>query len=630
MICLRSFSLASALILSTIALSSCVSAQKTQGISADFTYLISDECAGRLPGTEGNQAAQHYIAQAFAQDKLAFLPGQSQYACAYQQDVYDPSNCGQTLTVTALDGTQTCFTAGVDFYPYTGDSSAYNGVLTCDSSQTGGILFGQQSNVDFTGPQIIQNVRNSAHAEIPTDSLPFFVPDTIYNVLSDGATLSLSEASIQHNATANNVIGVLAGKDRSMAIVISAHFDHIGGYGQTIYSGALDNASGVCTMLEIARQLVQRDVPPVDIVFCAVNGEDMGLLGSKAIVTQNLLGQYKNVNILNLDTVGYNETDRWLISQESAPLAQQLGQALRNDGLDCFTGEYGRSDHISFNDAGLPAVSISSDLVSDGKTPIHTPADNAEIVELSKLQPLASSLVHYLLSGTALVPTQTESSRNRTVDMDEAEILHQELYDANRESLPDYHHNLLVEHANKYFSLSYLPPFTDISSWRNDYPDITLPESSGDYHWSQAVIDNYVFNLIPTSTNGPEWLHWTYVPSNASIPDALPALQSAASHRLLSVLYTNENGDALLVNIHKDISVSDTLSTVEIQQDGLSFVKYLSEDSTLGGVAWMPDSGEGMIETQPLAFRSEHPDETELIAVLLDVVHALDYTLPNL
>ena len=92
----------------------------------------------------------------------------------------------------------------------------------------------------------------------------------------------VSEASV------NNVMGYLEGRDTSTPpIIVSAHFDHLGtDLNGTIYSGALDNASGLSFMLEMSKYLTSLGKPDRSILFLGFNAEEFGCLGSNAFIAK--------------------------------------------------------------------------------------------------------------------------------------------------------------------------------------------------------------------------------------------------------------------------------------------------------------------------------------------------------
>ena len=120
---------------------------------------------------------------------------------------------------------------------------------------------------------------------------------------------------VKKQTEAYNVIGVLEGNDsvlKNEAIIIGAHYDHLGHGGQGslavnstgIHHGADDNASGVAAMLELARQFVKEKKNKRTIIFIAFGGEEEGLLGSKHYVNNPVFPLDKTIAMINMDMVG--------------------------------------------------------------------------------------------------------------------------------------------------------------------------------------------------------------------------------------------------------------------------------------------------------------------------------------
>src|SRR6185369_6331044 len=94
----------------------------------------------------------------------------------------------------------------------------------------------------------------------------------------------------------NNVVGLIEGSDPKLKneyVIYSAHWDHLGRdeklQGDQIYNGALDNASGTSTLLELAEGFTKLKTPPKrSVLFLSVTGEERGLLGAKYYATNPL------------------------------------------------------------------------------------------------------------------------------------------------------------------------------------------------------------------------------------------------------------------------------------------------------------------------------------------------------
>ncbi len=125
---------------------------------------------------------------------------------------------------------------------------------------------------------------------------------------------SLKINLVKRSTEAYNVIGVLQGTDlKDEAIVIGAHYDHLGHGGQgslaanstEIHHGADDNASGVAGLIELARNFSQsKQKPRRTIIFMAFGGEEEGLLGSKFYVNNPTFPLDKTVAMFNMDMIG--------------------------------------------------------------------------------------------------------------------------------------------------------------------------------------------------------------------------------------------------------------------------------------------------------------------------------------
>jgi Zn-dependent M28 family amino/carboxypeptidase len=153
------------------------------------------------------------------------------------------------------------------------------------------------------------------------------------------------------------------------AVVYAAHWDHLGIHanepGDNIYNGAIDNATGVAGVLEIAEAFTVRKVAPErSVVFLMVTLEESGLLGSKYYAAHPVVPLAKTVAVVNLDAMptvgptkdfvvvglGNNELDEIL-----RPIAAKQGRELFPEP-EPERGTFFRSDHFNFARAGAPAL----------------------------------------------------------------------------------------------------------------------------------------------------------------------------------------------------------------------------------------------------------------------------------
>jgi aminopeptidase YwaD len=221
--------------------------------------------------------------------------------------------------------------------------------------------------------------------------------------------------------SAYNIIGILDGHDKVLkneAIVIGAHYDHLGRGGQgslaanstEIHFGADDNASGTAAIIELARLFAKEKKNKRTIIFIAFSGEEDGLFGSKFYVNNPVFPLDKTVAMINLDMVGRLNNNKLTIggigtasewksliegqnldnrNATSPPkpegylgppirvqdVKQKFALALNDDG-------FGPSDHSSFYGKQIPVLFFFTGTHLD----YHKPTDTADKINYGGLQ----------------------------------------------------------------------------------------------------------------------------------------------------------------------------------------------------------------------------------------------------
>ena len=182
----------------------------------------------------------------------------------------------------------------------------------------------------------------------------------------------------------NNVIGKITGSKRpDEYIIYTAHWDHLGigkadETGDTIYNGAMDNASATAGLFEIARAFKSLPTPPErTILFLAVTAEEQGLLGSGWYAQNPVYPAAKTVANINMDVLNpFGKTkDIIVVGRGQSDLEDYLQQAAEKAGRYISfethpeAGYYYRSDHFNFAKAGIPALYTERgiDVVGKGK-----------------------------------------------------------------------------------------------------------------------------------------------------------------------------------------------------------------------------------------------------------------------
>lgn len=189
-----------------------------------------------------------------------------------------------------------------------------------------------------------------------------------------GETLSAKYAVKTEVITSHNVAARLEGSTHpDETVVYSAHWDHIGvgkpdADGDTIFNGALDNASGTASLVELARGFAKGKRPQRSVLFLAVTAEEKGLLGSEYYASHPLYPLAKTVAVINMDGMAPfgPSRDFGIYGSAKLELLDQLTDVAK--GWDIrYTpdpkpeaGLFFRSDHFPFAKRGVPAVSYSA------------------------------------------------------------------------------------------------------------------------------------------------------------------------------------------------------------------------------------------------------------------------------
>ena len=205
-----------------------------------------------------------------------------------------------------------------------------------------------------------------------------------------------------------NVVGVVRGSDptlRGEAVVVGAHYDHVGVGeavdGDSIYNGADDDASGVVTVLEVARSLAEGPPPARSVVILLTTAEEQGMLGTLHYVQDPVVPLERTVADLQVEMVGRPDAEvggagrAWLTGFERS----SIGAGLQAAGLPIVADPrptqrfFERSDNIVFACHGVPAHTLSSfGLHAD----YHRPGDELERIDFAHLAEIAEAATRAL------------------------------------------------------------------------------------------------------------------------------------------------------------------------------------------------------------------------------------------
>lgn len=236
-----------------------------------------------------------------------------------------------------------------------------------------------------------------------------------------------------------NIIGVVPGTNpdlKGQALVISAHYDHLGfgwpdaraGAKGQLHPGADDNASGVAVMLELAR-LMTGAKPERSVIFAAFSGEEEGLAGARTYVkaAQRPGARFPlsgHIADLNLDTVGRLGDGKVTVfgaaSARELPFVFMGANAVTGIPVQTVAQEIGGSDDRAFVEAGVPAVQLFGSTTDD----YHRPSDTADKIDYQGLGKVAGILkeaidylaarsepLHFSGGATAAAPLSSAATR---------------------------------------------------------------------------------------------------------------------------------------------------------------------------------------------------------------------------
>jgi hypothetical protein len=203
-----------------------------------------------------------------------------------------------------------------------------------------------------------------------------------------------------------NVLGFIEGSDEALKdeiVVVTAHYDHVGKKGDTVFNGADDNGSGTCGVLEICDALLEAKKqgfgPRRSILVMLVSGEEKGLLGSQYYAENPIFPLENTIVNVNVDMIGridkkHEENPRYIyvigadrLSSELHEINEQANLNYTQIELDYTYNDendpnryYYRSDHYNFAKKGIPAVFYFSGTHAD----YHRPSDTEDKIQYNK------------------------------------------------------------------------------------------------------------------------------------------------------------------------------------------------------------------------------------------------------
>ncbi len=368
---------------------------------AHIEYLAGPEIGGRASGSADNQLACQYVADEFESYGLSPYSTETGYFQPYMQPYTRVFTEYFSFEVHNVANTSSNnYRYAYDFNFFIGNFSSYGYVFSGSSFDGQGELI-TFTNVDYNYADkivLVNNISSTILADLyadgakgaiindygevypvteygqgeyldDSDFLMLYANPTSYASLTTNISNGLSIADVSYNVdtvskSVNNVVGILD-IGAASSIIVSAHVDHLGRFDAEddgYYAGALDNASGIAGMLELARVYSENaERLTKNVIFIAYNGEEAGLYGSQHYST-NMVGERAATRAaFNLDMIGGGSNDYELeILGNMGNLGTSLANKLDEYGISnvYIGGNQPNSDHYWLGAMRIPSLSF--------------------------------------------------------------------------------------------------------------------------------------------------------------------------------------------------------------------------------------------------------------------------------
>ncbi|TGE21760.1 M28 family peptidase [Hymenobacter aquaticus] len=222
---------------------------------------------------------------------------------------------------------------------------------------------------------------------------------------SQQATVQV-DAVLATNYPARNIIGYVPGRIQPDSfLVVSAHYDHLGRMGKSVYfPGANDNASGTALLLELAAHYAKPENQPAhSVVFMAFGAEEAGLLGSSYFVQHPLFPLARIRFLINLDLEGTGQDGVTVVNgrtlEKPFKLLEEINAQRHLLASIVPRGRAANSDHYPFSEQGVPSFFIYT---RGGSKAYHDVYDRPENLPLTAFSGVFQLVTTYfqLISGS--------------------------------------------------------------------------------------------------------------------------------------------------------------------------------------------------------------------------------------
>ncbi|MBS1772536.1 MAG: M20/M25/M40 family metallo-hydrolase [Bacteroidetes bacterium] len=387
-----------------------------KALKASIGYLASDSLDGRRTGTEGEKRAGDYIVAAYT--KAGVQPYKGNYR--YPFNFVDGKEI-MPLTKISIGGKVITDRSEAFPLPFTVNSKSVSGDVMPGVYESGNIWMiplyadkDEANDAHFDWEKFVYEKAKDVQKQGATGVVFFDSYDAKYpasfNKKSDFEPLDIPVIMLSYKAytsyvhdgsVAVEMMNILKKTDRrgtniaayidnkaKYTVVLGAHYDHLG-HGEDgnslnakkdgqIHNGADDNASGTAALLQMASRIKNSKLKKYNYMFINFSGEELGLLGSKAIVKEEKLDSTQIAYMINMDMVGrLNDSTHALTvgGVGSSPAwFTVIDKSNPNFKIGYDSSGVGPSDHTSFYYQSIPVLFFFTGLHTD----YHKPSDDAD------------------------------------------------------------------------------------------------------------------------------------------------------------------------------------------------------------------------------------------------------------
>ncbi|SCG82228.1 peptidase family protein [Proteiniborus sp. DW1] len=487
----------------------------SSSIQDNISILASKDLEGRLTGTEGNKTAQEFIVTTFKDIGLKPFMNDS-FLHEYKHIYLPPEKQNYHVKIEFSKESIKELKYGEDFleqnnimninmaYPVVFnlyDEKINESILVIDDIGRLSEYYKNENKIVepkaiLVKTQIFKKLLSMQEKGIPIIQITPKIYDELLN--NPNSKVHIFQKLNTEEIQANNVIGMIEGYNNEKAIIISAHFDHVGKLDNNkVFCGAIDNASGVSALIKLGKKLqlyYNDNKPNYDILFCAFNGEESNRQGSKAFA-KDIQKKYSEIVNINIDSIGIKGDNVLAIAGD-----EEVSGLLITDILNFFKQNQINSimentdlvsDHISFSEAQIPSVNLGN-LKTDN---IHTTNDTIAELDVDYIIKLTNVLHDFIVNSQSSIFSKEDINQHAVNKNEEIEYVEDEhimnLHSEAKEGLPFGSYKIIMLENKPFPVIQKSGEFNNLQSIKDIYTDMKLPEEYNGYSfWKVIISDN--------------------------------------------------------------------------------------------------------------------------------------------